>query len=864
MKLLIQCFFAFLILIWAADASVIGAREGSIPEFPFEKNDLQLHRLAQPGTPFIKAGRRFAVLGDESGSFEAWAYPLKLFRSFEFSFLVADSTRPIHGKDIVRYIDVRPEATILTYTYQSFTVKAIYVTPIDEPGCFILLDVDAVEPITIVCGFLPVLQPMWPAGLGGQYTFWDNSLKAYIISEPKRKNHGMVGSPAASGISYTPAHMLSDKPNEFKIEIPDPHAIKNKLIPIYCAGGKGSRDDILNTYKSLEANTGQLYQKNTAHYRTIRKNSLRVKTPDSRLDLAFEWAKVVYDSLMVDNPDLGKGLIAGLGPSGTSGRPGFGWFFGGDAFINSFSIVSYGGFENVRDALRFTQKWQRQDGKMAHELSQAAAYINWWDDYPYGYIHGDTTPFYIAAMDEYVKRTGDVEFIKESWNSLERAYEWCLSTDANDDGLMDNKEAGLGALEYGMLTGIATDIYLAAVWLKATQAMQHLADALGEKSLSNRAATHFRKAIQAFETKFWDEENRFYTYAFNTEGQQVKEISPWNGVGLFWNFGTPDKSVLSLQKLCSSELTTDWGIRSISNKSPHFQPLNYNYGAVWPFITSWVNAAFYTHHIPLQGFSLLKATSEHTFNGALGSITEVISGSLNVSPQESVAHQGFSSAGVVLPFVRGLLGLDGDALEREVIFAPQFPADWEDVSIRNFRNGEAEFAFEIRKSRGLLTVHIQSQNAEDYRLKFAPVLAGGTTIQSVTLDGQSVPFETEAFSQVIQAVSFISLSENSHTLQVKFTPTVELLPSVAQTRVGDPNTGLKIIHVERDADKMSIYVEGLAGRTYSLPLLSPEFITSVSGAELIENALIIQIPQKPDKKFVAQHIQLKIKASDFP
>lgn len=313
MKSLIKSILVAVLLLGFGGTSPLLAQESLIAEFPIAANELTLHRLAQPGTSFIKAGRRFAVLGDESGTFEAWAYPLKLFRSFVFSFFVADSTHPILGKDIVSTIDVTPEATTLTYTYQSFTVKAIYVTPINEPGCFILLDVDTTEPLTIVCGFLPVLQPMWPAGLGGQYAHWDDTLKTYIISESTRKNHGIVGSPAASGITYTPAHMLSDSPNEFKIEITDPQAVRSKYVPIICAGGKGKREDVLKTYQYIQSNTAQLYQDNVNHFRTLRENTLAMKTPDPKLDLAFEWAKVVYDSLRIDNPDLGRGLIAGLG-----------------------------------------------------------------------------------------------------------------------------------------------------------------------------------------------------------------------------------------------------------------------------------------------------------------------------------------------------------------------------------------------------------------------------------------------------------------------------------------------------------------------------------------------------------------------
>ncbi|MBI3579443.1 MAG: hypothetical protein HY089_08570, partial [Ignavibacteriales bacterium] len=110
----------------------LSAQQATIPAFKLAPNDIELHRLAQPGTYFDKVGRKFAILGYESGSFEAWAYPLKLFRNFEFSFFIGSSTESIKGKDIVRYISVTPEATTLTYTFQSFTVKAIYVTPIEE------------------------------------------------------------------------------------------------------------------------------------------------------------------------------------------------------------------------------------------------------------------------------------------------------------------------------------------------------------------------------------------------------------------------------------------------------------------------------------------------------------------------------------------------------------------------------------------------------------------------------------------------------------------------------------------------------------------------------------------------------------
>lgn len=848
--------FLWLLLSMAAGPAI--AQEGSIPEFEIQDSSLKLERLARPGTPFDKVGRKFAVLGEESGSFEAWAYPLKLLRNFEISFFVGSSTRPIKASDIVRYISVSPEATELTYTFQSFSVRAVYITPADEPGSIILLKVDSTEPLTIVCGFLPVLQPMWPAGMGGQFAYWDNSLKAYIISESTGQNHGLIGSPAASGLSYTPAHMLSDAPSEFQIKIAEPEKYADRFIPLYMAGGPGSREDIIEVYRKLQDSPQKFYLENLGHFRNLEENTLRVKTPREDLDLAFRWAKVALDNLIVENPNLGRGMVAGLGASGTSGRPGFGWYFGGDAFINSLSFLSYGEHSTVRDILAFTIKWQREDGKMAHELSQAEGYVDWWNDYHYGYIHGDTTPYYIAAMDDYFTKTGDIDFIKENWDSLVKAYEWCLSTDANGDGLMDNKKAGLGALEYGALTGIETDIYLAAVWTRAAFAMQRMAAAVGDNELSRRAAGRFSSAKKTFDEKFWDENSSFYAYAFNSRGERVQEISPWNAVGLMWLLGSPERSLRSLERTSSSELTTDWGIRSISINSPYFQPLNYNYGAVWPFLTSWVTTALYKHHLPLQGYTLLLATSRHTFDNALGSITEVFSGVQNVWPQEAVSHQGFSTAGVVLPMVRGLLGLEGDAAGRSVSFAPHFPADWKNVKIENYKVGDAVFSIDYLREKDRLVVRLLAEKAAGYKMRFAPALGTGTKMGTLTVGGRDIPYETVKGSQTVQPLAEIFMEKDPMSIELHFKPTLEILPVLPVTKVGERNSGLKIISVRRVKDVLRIEVEGLSGKTYKVGLSNGEQAASAEGAKIGKDGLIFIIPGRIPGVYTKHTISIRL------
>ncbi len=836
------------------------AGEVIIPAFAVERDDMTLKRLAQPNTYFDKVGRKFAILGQESGTFEAWAYPLKLWRNFEFSFLLKNSTRPIPGREIVRFIEVTPAATVLTYTHQSFTVRAIFITAVAAPGAAIFLDVDATEPVTIVASFIPVLQPMWPAGIGGQYASWDPALKAYLLSEPTRKNHAYIGSPAARGISYTPAHMLSDTPNEFMIPVENPEEVRDKFIPIIMAGGRGKREEIRKVYEKLAAAPQEIYFEARNYYLALRQSTVCLKSPVQKLNLALEWAKISFDNLRVDNPDLGSGLVAGLGLSGTSGRPGFGWFFGTDAYLNSLSLSSLGALEAAREALSFTQKWQRDDGKMAHELSQAAGYIQWFKDYPYGYIHGDTTPYYIVAMHDYYLMSGDQEFIRKSWPSIVRAYEWCLRTDEDGDGLMDNSKAGLGALEFGSLTGIQTDIYLAGVWIRAASAMEKLARLAGEMRYVRRAVANYEKALSSFEDRFWDEEGGHYAYAFNGQGQKVKELTPWAVVPLAWGIGMPERADKMLEKISSAEITTDWGVRVLSTSSPLYEPLNYNYGAVWPFLTGYAALAFYEYLHPLQGFCLLMSNVEHVFDNALGNATELYSGALHVWPQEAVAHQGFSVGGVVLPAVRGMLGLHGDAAAKQVFFQPAFPADWTEVRVENYRLGAERFSFAWQRKENGLSVEVTSRPGSSFILNFSPVLGTGTRIGRVSVNGKPVEPEVEV-PGLPEAPSFrlrippFSLS-GQDIIEIELKPTVEIMPPTVESTVGDYDSRLKIIRVAASGKRLGVVVEGLPGCDYTLPITQGHLVGEVAGATLEGNNLLIHIPGERGRRFVRHEIAI--------
>jgi glycogen debranching enzyme len=852
--------YALLIALLCA-ASMMRSQPATVPSFPLVPNDLEILRPAQTGQYFDKIGPRAAVMGTESGTFESWIWPWKPLRNFGLSFLLGTSTAPIAGRDIVRTVSVTPEATVFTYTFESFTVKEMVLVPRSAPGILLLLDVRTTTPLTIVAGFLPVMQPMWPAGIGGQYSYWDDASHAYVISEGQRRATFLCGSPGAEPMATPPAHMFADAPLEFKIDV-QPGTGDRGLIPIVIAGGAMPLDSVRTVFTALWHGASGVYGANAAYYRSLRASTLRLTTPRADLNLAFEWGKVALDNLMVRNPNLGYGMVAGYGLSGGGGRPGFAWFFGGDAFINSLTFTGMGAFTQTRDALAFTQQWQRREnapvrapaagtptadiGKMAHELSQSDGLCDWWNDYHYGYNHADTTPWYLVAMGAYVRASGDTTFLRRIWPSLKLAFDWCTRKDSDGDGLMDLKGAGLGALEFGKLKGIYADVYTCGVWTQGVKEMASMASTMDDRDMETRAAELYARAVRTLEKKFWMEKNGVYSYGVTESGNQVGEITPWPGIALMFGLFDSAHSTRAFETLNSAALCTDWGVRSLAHTSALFEPTNYNYGAVWPFIGAFFNTAQFRHGFSLSGLQLLNATIRHATTYGAGVVPEVFSGALNRKLEEAYHHQGFSTTGYMLPVLSGMLGLNVDALQGTVSLSPQFPADWDSVGIEHIAVGLAAYDVTITQSESTITVARHGTERAPLHLRFTPSLPPGAQLRSI------------AVNEVVQSAGGPGIYElrSGDRITVTHTPVPVVAPPPNTTAPGSTDAGLKVISCSFSGGRIRIDVEGRSGSTSLLPVVYPHLVAATEGAELAGQAIAIRFESAPGQEFIRHSIFL--------
>jgi hypothetical protein len=310
--------------------------------------------------------------------------------------------------------------------------------------------------------------------------------------------------------------------------------------------------------------------------------------------------------------------------------------------------------------------------------------------------------------------------------------------------------------------------------------------------------------------------------------------------------------------MSAAELATDWGVRILSNKSALYEPLNYNYGAVWPFLTGYVATAMYRHNQVLQAYLLVAANAEHFFDNSLGHSIELFSGAQHIWPQEAVAHQGFSLGGFVLPFVRGLLGLEIDAAAKEVFFKPSFPPDWREVKLENLRLGGESFASKFERGDDRVKLEISGKSGLPYQMTFAPALERGTDVRTVKVNGRSVNFNLESSGQVTRPMVRFELT-GQDAVEIEFDPTVEVLPPIVKSRVGDPDKGLKIVRLGREGKNLDLKVEGLAGERYHLALTRSELVAGVTGAELRDGGLEILIPAGPSGRFLPCEIIIQVR-----
>jgi glycogen debranching enzyme len=776
-------------------------------------------------------GTRAGLFGIESGRIEAWVYPLKLLRDFHLNFQVGGRVLP--AESLARTIVVRPESTAIVYSGDTFSVRETFFVPVNEPGAIILMDVETETRLDIEASFQRDFQLEWPAALGGTYISWDAGLRAFALGEEQKKFVAMVGSPTASDAQQEyQTNYSSSEANSFRLGVTQ-KGVERKIIVL--AASMEGRAAAETAYRRLSSTYEELLRQSSDYYRNYLSETVSLDLPDPQLQQAYDWSRVSMLQGMVTNPFLGTGLVAGYRTSGASQRPGFAWFFGRDSFWTSLALNSSGDFANTRTALEFVSKYQREDGKIPHEIAQGASFVAWFKDYPYGYASVDATPLYIIAANDYVVQSGDMAFAAEKWDSLWKAYQFLRSTYDTVQGFPQNFGIGHGWVEGGPLLPVKTELYQTALGAEALRALSNLAGLVGKANASKELAQEFDRQRPLMERAFWLAEKNSYAFALDRDGKPIDEPSVLATVPMWFGLLDEKNAGAMITQLADFDHETDWGMRIISDRSPKFSGGGYHYGSVWPLFTGWAAVGEYRYHRALPAYSNLRANALLALDGSPGHVTEVLSGDYYQPLSTSSPHQIWSAAMVVSAILRGMLGMSSDAKSGTVTFCPHVPADWSSFTIRNARAGAARMDMTYSKRAAEITLQINCTGGAVCPVEFEPALSPRADVIGGEMNGKPVPFRVATNEQDQHVVMRVSAaSGQSSTLRIRVRNDFGVGYQSTLPPLGARSQGLRMLAETWSArrDTFSLEMAGAQSTEYDLAVWNAGQVVSVDGAEL--------------------------------
>src|SRR6266699_4318651 len=757
-------------------------------------------------------GERAGLFGNEAGQFEAWVYPLKILRDFHLTFLVGGRALP--GDTLARTITVRPESSTILYSSDKFSVSETLFVPVHGAGAIAVIDVETSEPLEVEASFHRDFQLEWPAALGGTYISWDPELNAFFLGEEQKKFAAFVGSPSAiDHREEFSTNYASSRENYFRLGVTSKG--KDRKIVVIAASLQ-NRDEAVTAYRRLSAGSADLLRESAAYYRDYLNKTVELDLPDRDLQQSYDWSRISMLQGLVTNPFLGTGLIAGYRTSGDSQRPGFAWFFGRDSLWTSLALDAEGDFASTRIALEFISKYQRSDGKIPHEISQGASFVDWFKAYPYPYASADATPLYIIAMNEYVAESGDADFARQKWESLWNAYQFLRST-YDSQGLPQNFGFGHGWVEGGPLLPVKTELYQSGLGAEALQALSNLARLLGKEDVSKQLAAEFAQHKAMVNQLFWSDATRRFVFALDQNSQKVDEPSVLAMVPMWFHLLDDDKAGATITQLATHDHETDWGMRIISSTSPKYSAGGYHFGSVWPLFTGWASVGEYSYHRALPAYSNLRANALMALDGSLGHVTEVLSGDYYQPLATSSPQQIWSAAMVISPLLRGLFGLEVDAAGRRLTFAPHIPADWNSFAIDNVHVGTVALNFRYHKTAEELTLETSRSGAGDCAIEFSPALSPRARVTGAELNGRPVPFHPEKNAADQHVTVRFPVYGGPDVLRIRLKNDSGLSFNSTLPPLGARSRGLRVVSESWNPslDALTLDVSGAAGGQYA-------------------------------------------------
>jgi glycogen debranching enzyme len=453
-----------------------------------------------------------------------------------------------------------------------------------------------------------------------------------------------------------------------------------------------------------------------------------------RIRLPFEGA--VEDLFALRNGDHERDLLDGRGPLPpvrrrgwvvNAGVPTFTGFFGRDALTAGWQSAM-AGTDALRGALEVAASTQATEddpwrdaepGKMLHELRRgplAMLGLSPRDAY-YG---SQTTPaMFVVALSELWHWTGSDLVLRRFRDSALRATEWAeraaqpsgfityerrSPAGLRNQGWKDSDE-GIRHADGSIAEPPLATVEEQAFHYLALQRMGEILVALDEpdraQGFLDRAADLRRKWHEAF----WMPREGYYALALDGTGEQVRSITSNPGHALGAGIVPAEIARQVADRLLSPALFSGWGVRTLAEDHPSYNPLAYHLGTVWPVENATFALGLKRYGLDDHLERLVDAQIEAAAALPDARLPEALTGhrrepKVGPAPYPGACSPQAWSSSAVIQMVQVMLGLYPFApLKLLTLIRPRLPAWLPEVTLRNVRVGRATVDLQFRRRR---------------------------------------------------------------------------------------------------------------------------------------------------------------------
>ncbi len=254
--------------------------------------------------------------------------------------------------------------------------------------------------------------------------------------------------------------------------------------------------------------------------------------------------------------------------------------------------------------------------------------------------------------------------------------------DAHDTTIWDSTDRRAHAIDLQVLHVRA--LRAAAALHRSLDDPNASAASAGPRPEEQRADAIVQKVLKLYG---WPEESYLVdTLAPGGGGLPVRKLRPNALLTVMDGWLPRERAQAMVRRALREDLTTAWGVRTLSRSDPTFDPEAYHDGQVWTIATDWAAHAALAAGLAEEGVGTL-----HTVSSLLreehGLANECYHG-LEARPFNSCFLLGLSVGPFLTALFEGLWGLSVRGSPATLRVAPVFPAAWKGATLERLRIGE--------------------------------------------------------------------------------------------------------------------------------------------------------------------------------